>query len=82
MLIDQVEGFCTAPGVVLLQGDELLRATERRFDHQIGIGYLLQLLPRVCDVAPPEVRMIGVEGCLDEKNLEHCLHMLWRQLAD
>jgi hydrogenase maturation protease len=80
VLIDQVEGFCPAPGVVLLQGEELLRATQRRYDHQIGIGYLLQLLPQVCDIAAPEVRMIGIEGCLDEKNTQLCLRILRLQL--
>lgn len=82
LLIDQVEGFCSGPGVVLLRGEELLRATEKRFDHQAGIGYLLQLLPQVCDIAPPEVRMIGIEGCLSAKNTELCLHMLRQQLND
>lgn len=82
VLIDQVQGFSLLPGAILLAGDELLQATEKRFDHQAGIGYLLQLLPQICDIAPPEVRMIGIEGCLDEISMELCLSMLWQLLAD
>ena len=82
LLIDQVDGFNPPAGVKLLVGEDLQRATERRFDHQAGIGYLLQMLPHVCDIAPPEVRMIGIEGCLSEKKIERCLRMLRQQLAD
>ena len=82
LLIDQVEGFNPEDGVALLCGEDLQRATEKRFDHQAGIGYLLQLLPQVCDIAPPEVRMIGIEGCLTEQKTAHCLRILQQQLAD
>ena len=82
LLIDQVEGFGPPAGVILLKGEELQRATEKRFDHQAGIGYLLQLLPMVCDMAPPEVRMIGIEGCLSENKIVLCLNILQQQLAE
>lgn len=81
VLIDQVEGFRPSSGVVLLEGEALQCASEKRFDHQAGIGYLLQLLPMVCDMAPPQVRMIGIEGCLNEKKIAHCLNILQQQLA-
>jgi hydrogenase maturation protease len=81
LLIDQVAGFDLAAGVALLSGEELQRATEKRFDHQAGIGYLLQLLPMACDVAPPEVRMIGIEGCLNDLKMALCLRILRQQLA-
>ncbi len=81
LLIDQVEGFCPAPGVVLLCGEELLRGVQNRFDHQIGIGYLLQMLPQVCEILIPEVKMIGIEGCLEKESTELCLRMLQQQLA-
>lgn len=80
VLIDQVSGFCPPPGVILLQGDELLRATEKRFDHQAGIGYLLRLLPQVCEEQLPVLRMIGIEGCLDEKSQQSCRRLLRRLL--
>jgi len=81
LLIDQVENFGLAAGAALICGEELQRVTEKRFDHQTGIGYLLQLLPQICDIAPPEVRMIGIEGCLNEEKIELCLRILRQQLA-
>ncbi|NOY14246.1 MAG: hydrogenase maturation protease [Deltaproteobacteria bacterium] len=81
ILIDQVEGFLSAPGVVLLQEDELLQATAKHFDHQVGLGYLLQILPRVCEIAVPELCMLGIEGCLNAENEKLCLDLLRRQLS-
>lgn len=81
VLIDQVSGFAGADGVVLLAGEALLKATEKRFDHQAGIGYLLRLLPEVCELNVPDVRMIGIEGCLSEKKQQGCQQLLQQFLA-
>lgn len=80
VLIDQVFGFEADSDVLLLEGEALLRATERRFDHQAGIGYLLRLLPLVCDLAVPELMMIGIQGCLNEKKQRDCELLLQRLL--
>ncbi len=82
ILVDRIDGFLAEPGVILLRDDDLLRATELHYDHHAGIGYLLRLLPAVCDGPLPEVCMIGVEGCLNATHLQKCLEILQQQLVD
>lgn len=81
ILIDQVSGFRSDSGVLLLEGDELLKATEKRFDHQAGIGYLLRMLPLVCERSVPSMQMIGIEGCLNKKNQQRCETLLKELLS-
>lgn len=81
VLIDQVVGFVAESAVVVLEGDDLLKATERRLDHQTGIGFLVRLLPQVCEVAVPDLKMIGIEGCLNPKKRQACQTILINLLS-
>jgi len=61
VFVDAVAGFAQPGDVVELRGEEAYHAASQRFDHAAGLGYLLQVLPAVCEGPPPEWILLGGE---------------------
>lgn len=61
VFVDAVRGFGRA-GVVLLDIHDAARNARTTYDHAAGLGYLLRVLPRVCEGPLPETFLVGIEG--------------------
>lgn len=64
VFVDAVDGFASQGSVVVL--DEAALASgggQTHFDHGAGIGYLLGIMPQVCEgELPEEIALVGIEG--------------------
>ena len=65
ILIDNVCGYRSEPGIIHLQGEQIQAAINSHFDHSAGLAYLLPLLPKLLDQMP-EIDLLGIEGELTE----------------
>ncbi|MCB2214923.1 hydrogenase maturation protease [Desulfofustis glycolicus] len=79
VFVDAVSGFVDndADRLVLLDGAEISTWPEQhRFDHGAGIGYLLAVLPQVCDgEMPREIAVVGIEGTYDAQLIERAARL-------
>lgn len=64
VFVDAVRGFAEPGTVVVLEGtDVAVGEGLEHFGHEAGLGYLLTVLPKVCDgVLPEEIALVGIEG--------------------
>ena len=67
IFVDTVSGFTNDGEIILLDQKTLMQsATNPRFGHDVGLPYVLSLLPKVCDgQMPQELILIGLEGQCD-----------------
>ncbi|MBE0584164.1 MAG: hydrogenase maturation protease [Desulfofustis sp.] len=67
VFVDAVSGFADGGRIVLLGREEIVALPgPHHFDHGAGIGYLLEILPQVCDgELPREIALVGIEGVYD-----------------
>lgn len=70
VFVDQVSGFGTEGAVLTLGTDELCDNAESRLSHGGGLPYLLKTLEAGCQVSPPEVLVVGIEGSADEEVID------------
>ncbi len=79
IFVDAVSGFADTDGdrVVLLDGSELAALpSPQGFDHGAGIGYLLAVLPQVCDgEMPREIALVGIEGTYDAQLIDRAARL-------
>lgn len=66
VFVDSLEGFSPHPDVFVLQASEVPPAPVL-YDHGAGIEYLFTMIPRVCDHAPQDLFLVGIEGSLDDQ---------------
>ena len=62
VFVDAVEGFGRPGEVVVVSATDAAAGSGARYDHSAGLGYLLRVLPAVCDGPPPDVLLVGIEG--------------------
>jgi hydrogenase maturation protease len=62
VFVDAVTGYGTSDGVCVLDPEEAARYASGSFDHAAGLGYLLRVLPCVCEKTAPVVSLVGIEG--------------------
>lgn len=70
ILVDQVAGPDDAPGIILVKPDDVRLDETAGYDHASGLGYLLAVLPEVCENGVPEIEIVGVAGEADDKTIE------------
>ena len=75
ILVDQVAGPCDAPGVVHLKPSDVAVDETAGYDHTSGLGYLLAVLPQVCEQRVPEIDIVGVSGDADDKTIEEAARL-------
>jgi hydrogenase maturation protease len=80
VFVDAVSGFADTDSdrIVLLSGAEIADQPEGRqgFDHGAGIGYLLAVLPQVCDgEMPREIALVGIEGTYDAQLIDRAARL-------
>jgi hydrogenase maturation protease len=68
VFVDAVSGF-GAPGEVLLLPAQDVAAEATPDGHAGGLPFLLALLPRVSDMSPGEVAVVGLEAPWDDDGL-------------
>lgn len=66
VFVDAVSGSDGPDGVLVLDVDEAARLAGAMYDHSAGLGYLLRVLPEVCEGTIPEVLLVGVQGVPDQ----------------
>lgn len=69
VFVDAVSGSDGPDGVVVLDVDEAARRAGAVYDHSAGLGYLLRVLPEVCEGTIPEVLLVGVQGVPDQSTI-------------
>ncbi len=64
VFVDTVSGFSDEGDIILLDQEDLLESmTNPHYSHDIGLPYVLSVLPKVCDgKLPEEIILIGLEG--------------------
>jgi hydrogenase maturation protease len=79
VFVDAVSGFAEsgADRLVLLDGAEIsVSPDHQQFDHGAGIGYLLAVLPLVCDgEMPREIAVVGIEGTYDAQLIDRAARL-------
>ena len=65
ILIDNVCGYLSEPGIIHLQGEQIQTAVSSHFDHSAGLAYLLAALPKLLEKLPV-IELLGIEGELTE----------------
>ena len=87
VFVDTVAGFTQKGQMVVLDRETILAQTpEPRFGHNAGIGYLLALLPHVCEGTPPEmIHLVGLEGPCEKERIYQaarlCLDLVTRPIS-
>lgn len=79
ILIDNVSGYLTEPGVIHLQGEQIQAAVNHHFDHSAGLAYLLAILPKLLDQMP-KIELLGIEGELTETMAAQVTNQLFQLL--
>ena len=62
VFVDTVNGFGAPGEVMVLSREQAARNAVGAYGHAAGLGYLLKMLPAVCEGPMPEVLLVGVEG--------------------
>lgn len=64
VFVDTVSGFTNDGDIILLDQETVRQSvTNPHFGHDIGLPYVLSILPKVCDgQMPEEIILIGLEG--------------------
>ena len=62
IFVDSIAGFGPPGQIMVLDGAEVARQSDRRFGHAAGIPFLLDVLPQVVDRPPARIRLVGFEG--------------------
>ncbi len=62
VFVDSINGFTQSGEVVVLEKEAILTQTSSTFDHNAGLGYLLQVLPQVTEGGIPKMQLVGIEG--------------------
>lgn len=77
VLVDAVSGFTSNGDIIVLDQSEITQTlTTPQFGHDIGLPYLLSLLPEVCSgVMPEEIIVIGLEGVCDAETVERAAEL-------
>jgi hydrogenase maturation protease len=72
VFVDTVSGFTSDGEIIVLDQAALVRSsTTPQFGHDIGLPYVLSVLPKVCDgELPEEITLIGLEGKCDAQVIE------------
>ena len=65
VFVDAVDGFHARDKIVVLDAEQAARHADSSYGHAAGLGYLLRVLPQVCEAPPEEVFLVGIEGDLD-----------------
>jgi hydrogenase maturation protease len=81
VFVDNVRGFGGAGEVVVLRASELQFEAGPAHDHTSGIGYLLRVLPHVCEGPLPDVSVVGIEGEADDRTVQQAAALALRQVA-
>ncbi len=63
VFVDAVSGIADR-GVVVLPAAEV-PAPSTIFDHAAGVQYLISIIPHVCESAPDDLYLVGIEGEAD-----------------
>lgn len=66
VFVDSVSGFGNNGSVMVLNHKEIAESSDAGYGHSGGLGYLLKILPSVCEGALPEIFVVGTEGPADE----------------
>lgn len=62
VFVDNVAGFASGDGLVVLDGEEIARQSDGHYGHDAGLPFLVRILPRVVERPPRRIRLIGCEG--------------------
>lgn len=82
VFVDSVRGFAAEGEVVLLQVADLPLETDAAYGHDSGLGYLLHVLPKVCEGPVPEISVVGLEGKADERVVALAAALALRQFSN
>jgi hydrogenase maturation protease len=69
VFVDAMDAIVRPARVVVLGLDEAAECIRQPYDHAGGLAYLLGALPHVCEVAVPEVIVVGVQTASDEADI-------------
>ena len=62
VFVDNVSGFGSPNQVMVLHDTDISKLAEPHFEHLSGLPYLLKMLPVVCEINMPAIRIIGIES--------------------
>ncbi|MDR3629081.1 MAG: hydrogenase maturation protease [Desulfocapsaceae bacterium] len=66
IFVDSVQGFRDAPGIIIMNVFDSLHICQD-YDHNAGLGYLLQAAPQVLEEKLPEIVLVGIQTDSDSR---------------
>ncbi len=70
VFVDHVEGWNTPDRVMVLSAADVAETATATYDHAAGLGYLLRVLPNVCDGTIPPIVVVGIQGTAQAREIE------------
>jgi len=59
---EAAENIGESDGVVILDPSKVSKMAQDHYGHSAGIGYLLRILPEVCEGGLPDISIVAIEG--------------------